>query len=232
MELTLESAFSPGGLVGNLSYVLLIASMAMRNMFWLRVLAIFSGLCGIAYDVIWLSNPVGVFWETAFTLTNVIQWLLLVREDRRLRLSLEEVAIWKAFFPNLTARECKKLFLASERLDWQAGQTLIRRGEKVGRIYMLLSGDVSIQVDGREVSRCGPGDLLGEMSFLSGEPANADTVFDSDAILLQVEQEQLASLIRGSEELGHSINNLISRNLVKKLGKQNLRQLGLDPLPA
>ena len=50
MELTLESAFSAGGLLGNLSYLLLIASMAMRDIFWLRVLAIFSGLTGIAYE--------------------------------------------------------------------------------------------------------------------------------------------------------------------------------------
>lgn len=225
MELTLESALSPGGLVGNLSYVLLIASMAMRRMFWLRVLAIGSGLAGIAYDVIWLRDPVGTFWESAFTLTNVIQWLALVREDRRLRLSDEETATWKAYFPNLSPRDCKRLFLASRRLDCRRGETLIRRGQSVDNIYVLLSGDVAIRLDGVEVSRCGPGDLLGEMSFLSGEPASADTVMLSDGVLMEVDQGQLANLIRGSDELGYSINNLISQNLVQKLSRQNQREL-------
>ena len=224
MELTLESALSPGGMVGNLSYVLLIASMAMRRMFWLRVLAIGSGLAGIAYDVIWLRDPVGTFWESAFTLTNIIQWMLLIREDRKLRLSPEEFSTWKAFFPSLSARECKQLFIASRHLDGRAGEILIRRGQVVKNIYILLTGEVSIRLDDVEVSRCGPGDLLGEMSFLSGEPASADTVMTADCAMMEVDQNHLASLIKGSDELGRSINNLISMNLVQKLNRQTQRE--------
>jgi CRP-like cAMP-binding protein len=229
MELTLAAAFSPGGLVGNLSYVLLIASMAMRNMFWLRVLAIFSGIAGIAYDVIWLRDPVGAFWETTFTLTNIVQWLLLVREDRRLLLSENEGILWRKYFPRLRARECKKLLLASTRTRVRRGDKLIRHGESVSKIYMLLSGDVSIQVEGREVSRCDPGDLLGEMSFLTGEPASADTVMLSDGDLLEISQDQLSNLVRSSEDLGSSISQLLSSNLVNKLRKQNLRNLNAAP---
>jgi len=75
MELTLESAFSTGGMVGNASYILLIASMLMRDMFWLRLLAIFSGIVGVCHDAIWLTDPVSTFWESLFTLINLVQWI-------------------------------------------------------------------------------------------------------------------------------------------------------------
>ena len=223
MELTLESALSPGGMVGNASYVLLILSMAMRRMFMLRVLAILSGIAGIAYDVIWLSDPVGTFWETCFTLTNIIQWLLLVREDRKLRLTQEEKVLWEKYFPDLQSTECKQLFLASKKVVGRAGDMLIKQGEPVSHIYIVLAGVVDIKLAGTKVSECGPGDLLGEMSFLTGDPATADSQLASDAQLLRVEQENLSTLIRSSDELGHSINKLISRNLVNKLSKQTQR---------
>lgn len=75
MERTVDSLFSPGGLVGNLSYIVLIVSMSMRDIFWLQLIAIFSGLTGIAHDMVWLNDPVGAFWESAFTLINVMQWI-------------------------------------------------------------------------------------------------------------------------------------------------------------
>ena len=54
MELTLESAFSVGGLVGHTSYLLLVVSMLMRRMFWLRVFVIASAIVAITYDAVWL----------------------------------------------------------------------------------------------------------------------------------------------------------------------------------
>lgn len=83
MELTLESALSPGGLLANLSWLLLVASMATRSMLRLRILAILSGLTGVAYDVFWLHDPVGTFWESGFVLVNLGQWIWLIRERRR-----------------------------------------------------------------------------------------------------------------------------------------------------
>jgi len=49
VELTLESAFSTGGLVGHFAYMLLVLSMVMRRMIWLRILVILSALVAIAY---------------------------------------------------------------------------------------------------------------------------------------------------------------------------------------
>lgn len=72
MELTIESALSPGGLVGHTSYLLLVVSMLMRRMWLLRILVIASSLVAITYDMVWLKDPVGVFWESLLVSVNVI----------------------------------------------------------------------------------------------------------------------------------------------------------------
>ena len=90
MELTLESAFSVGGLVGHASYLLLVVSMLMRTMFWLRILVIASACVAITYDAVWLKDPVGVFWETTLVLVNIVQIVILWRADRIARFTEEE----------------------------------------------------------------------------------------------------------------------------------------------
>lgn len=221
MELTLESAFSTGGIIGNLSYILLIVSMAMRRIFWLRSLAIVSGLTGIAYDLFWLNNPVGVFWETLFTVTNLVQWLLLIRDDNRMKLTDQERVIWQDHFANLSSKECKQLLSNSEQVLAQDNQVVIREGEKVSSIYFVLEGQIDITLDGEKVSECGPGDLLGEMSFLTGQAASADSIARQDSQLLKISQEQLATLVKAQPEFGFAITNHISLNMAAKLSRQN-----------
>ena len=41
---------------------------------------------------------------------------------------------------------------------------------------MILSGEVTVRIDGEERARLGKGDFFGEMSLLLGEPPTADVV--------------------------------------------------------
>ncbi|MEO1158958.1 MAG: cyclic nucleotide-binding domain-containing protein, partial [Pseudomonadota bacterium] len=73
MELTLESAFSTGGMVGHFAYLLLVVSMLMRRMFLLRIFVILSATIAIAYALFWLKDPIGVFWESLLVVVNAVQ---------------------------------------------------------------------------------------------------------------------------------------------------------------
>ena len=54
MELTLASAFSQEGLLGHAAYVLLVLSMLMRTLLWLRLLVIASAILG---DILRCLHP-------------------------------------------------------------------------------------------------------------------------------------------------------------------------------
>src|SRR6266566_2161287 len=78
-----NSEFITRFIVGDLEYVLLIISMLMTRMLMLRAVAVSSGVAGAAYSFVWLSDPVGTFWEVTFTLVNIGQITLTNRRSIR-----------------------------------------------------------------------------------------------------------------------------------------------------
>lgn len=56
------------------------------------------------------------------------------------------------------------------------GSVLVQEGSRIEAIYLVLSGVLSVTLGGaagREIARLGPGQVVGEMSFLEDRPASA-----------------------------------------------------------
>lgn len=61
----------------------------------------------------------------------------------------------------------------------KSGTRLITRGEEIGNLYIVLAGHFSIVGDldnHREIARIGPGEIVGEMSFLESYPPSVSVV--------------------------------------------------------
>jgi len=217
MELTLDSLLSPGGLLGNLSYVLLIVSMAMRDMFWLRLIAIGSGVTGIVYDAWWLHNPVGVFWESCFTLINAIQWGVLLHERKRVTLTPDESRLKLFLFPTISNGAFRRLLGIATLHETTPGTVLIRQGERVDRLLVLTDGVAEIRVGDTVVATCRAGDLVGELSLLSNSPATATVTTHTVARYFSFEQLAVRSLLERSEELSRAFSTMLSADLARKL---------------
>jgi hypothetical protein len=154
MEISIASAFTPGALVGNASYVLFIASMAMRDIFRLRLLAPCSGATGIAYDAIWLLNPVGIFWVSSFTLVKRTQWIALSIE--RKRATLCQVALRDSAFSTLPNVDVLKLLAPAQRRTPEHLPSLIEKGRDVTYLYLAEHGQATVVLaksKSRSVSR-------------------------------------------------------------------------------
>ena len=217
MELSIDSLFSAGGLVGNLSYVLLIVSMAMRDIFWLRLIAIFSGVTGVAYDALWLYDPVGVFWESCFTLVNAFQWAWLVYDKRNAILSLEEERLREFLFPSLEKPIFRKLLDVGAVRDVPANTDLTRQGEPVPRLLLITHGSADVDVNGEIISTCRAGDLVGELSFLTKRAATATVTTTTRVRLHSFETHALGALLKKSDELNRAFAQMCNANLVDKL---------------
>src|SRR5215203_2680852 len=73
----LRDLSNPVILFGHFTYFLLIVSVLMRRMVWLRVLAVASGITKIIYRAFLVLDPVSVLWETIFVLVNIIQLVII-----------------------------------------------------------------------------------------------------------------------------------------------------------
>ncbi len=217
MELTLESALSPGGLVGHASYLLLVISMLMRSMTWLRILVIASAFTAIAYDTIWLKDPVGVFWETLLVTVNIIQigreWL----RERRARFSAEERRFLQSRLGALSRAEARRLLNMGLWIDAEPGVVLTTEDKPVDHLAYLVQGAVDIFLNGHKVGQCLPGNYVGEMSILGNAPASATAVVSEPARYWLIPSKQIRRLQQSDPEIAAAFQAGMARDLRKKI---------------
>jgi len=142
--------------------------MLMRRMIWLRTLAVASGLKKIIYRAFLVLDPVRVVWEAVFVAVNLAELAIIWYAEYRHRFT-EEGNYFAASMPAGTERSAiKKLLEHSELVRFEPGELLTRQGEPVGLLLYLADGIVKVEADDRLVAICGPGDYIGELSFLGG----------------------------------------------------------------
>jgi CRP-like cAMP-binding protein len=217
MELTLESAFSTGGLVGHTSYLLLVISMLMRTMFWLRIFVIASALVAITYDAVWLKDPVGVFWEATLLIVSVVQITLLWRENRVARFTEEERLFRDTRLRGMAEGEARRLMNAGAWADLPDGEVLTVEGQPPAHLAFVASGSIGIHVNGRRVAECGPGAFVGEMSLVDEGTASATARVEGAARVWRIPVARLESLRQSRPEQTAALDASIARDIRGKL---------------
>jgi hypothetical protein len=223
LDLTLESAFSTGGLVGHLAYLLLVLSMLMRSLFWLRVIVIASALTAILYAGIWLRDPVSLFWESALVVVNVVQITIEWRSNRKARFSPEEQAFVDARLQGLGRFEARRLLDLGRWVEAPVGQTLTVEGRPVPDLVYLVEGTVAIRVGGRRVATCSPGSFVGEMSLVGSDMASATAETETPARYWAIPTKTVTELREQNTRLAAALEVAIAHDLKSKIVAANLR---------
>lgn len=217
----LKSIEDPVLMFGHFTYALLIISMLMRNIVWLRVLAVGSGVAKIVYRQFFVYDPVSVLWEAVFVLVNLSQLFIMAWENRRRRMRPEEQTFIDMFKPQLPHAAAAALLGAGVWKDIEDGASLTREGEPVDALIYIAFGAVRIEAGGRVVAACGAGDFLGEMTWRTSAPATGTAVADGPVRCLYLGRAPLEAALRKRPVLGFAIESGINRNLIDKLVRSN-----------
>ncbi len=217
-----QSLLGDGALVGHASYLLLVASMMMTRMTWLRVLAVGSGVLSIFYSTIWVYDPLSVVWEVLFVATNLAQLALTAYRNSMARFTPEERAFYEIAVPGLAPAQVRRLLKAGRWLDGEAGTVLARQGEPVPNLAFLVSGEVAIKMDDHLVGTCGSGDFVGEISVSTGIPATATAIATTPIRYLAFERRFLMQLLNRAGEIGGALELSFRHGLREKLIRTNM----------
>jgi CRP-like cAMP-binding protein len=89
--------------------------------------------------------------------------------------------------------------LADEDVDWMSasgvretiapGTVLVREGKHIDSLYLLAEGTLQVSISkpqAMEIARLGPGDIIGEISFVDSRPASATVSAFSRCVLLRI----------------------------------------------
>lgn len=86
---------------------------------------------------------------------------------------------------------------AGRRQHLAAQELLIRQGETIGALYIVLSGEMAVTVNGasgeRELNRLGAGEMVGEMSFIDARPPSATVRATAESLVFAIPKDRLAA---------------------------------------
>lgn len=217
----LRGLSDPVILFGHFTYFLLIASMLMRRMVTLRILAVASGLAKIVYRAVFVLDPVSVLWETIFVIVNVVQLLIIWYYEYHHRFD-EEHQHFADNMPDTVDRSAIKRLLDLAELErLEPGRTLTSEGQAVSQLVYIADGIVKVEHADRVVAICGPGDYIGELSFLSGNPASATATVVKPTRALVFDQARLTTAIGTDAQLRRTLESALNKNLAGKLTRSN-----------
>jgi serine/threonine protein phosphatase PrpC len=98
-------------------------------------------------------------------------------------------------------------------------QVVMRQGEIGDTLYVVVQGQVSVQIDNREVAVLSEGEHFGELALIDADPRSATVVAKGFGHLLSIERDVLREYCLMEPALG----NLVLWKLVATLGRR-LRQ--------
>jgi len=80
-------------------------------------------------------------------------------------------------FSGLSDRQLKLIAHATKELAIADGTVLIEQGQNMTHMSVIATGEAVVTVDGTEVGRVGPGDVIGELSLIDEANASATVTF-------------------------------------------------------
>ncbi|QHJ00278.1 cyclic nucleotide-binding domain-containing protein [Xylophilus rhododendri] len=123
-------------------------------------------------------------------------------------------------FGLLTAEQAQFLSTSVSKRRFRRGEALVERGQRSDAFFVLISGRARVIVAderGREVifASLRPGDPVGEMSLIDGEPHSATVQAETQTDVLALDREAFLRCLPPEGSVGHAVLVGLVRRLRK-----------------
>ena len=126
-------------------------------------------------------------------------------------------------FAGLTNEERDALKSAASLRHCKAGESIIEQGKPLDRIFIVVEGQTEVKVNGKTVATLPEQSVVGEVEFLDKLPASADVVALKEALLIELNNAELISLMKKQPRLGYVVMSEIAKMEAQRLRAMNLK---------
>ena len=124
--------------------------------------------------------------------------------------------IFKTKFSNMTHREFLYFWSLGKQHDI-SDTKIINEGEHQKSIFLILSGQALVQRDKRVIATLNRPEFVGEISFITREPASADVNSKGKMFYIEWDQKELRRLKISNPSFWTKLNQILGEDLAKKI---------------
>ena len=219
----LAEALTPGGLLGQVPFALLVAAVLSTRASRMRPLIAMAALVGLIHAVAVGGSTIGVIWWGLLLAATLLVIGRRAAENAKVRFTDEEEQMLRGVFSALPRSRARHLLDQGFWLTGNDGDVLTREDEPVTHLYYLAAGQARVMSHGRPVGACRPGDLVGEITFLSGDQASATVVLTGPARFWCAPAGVLKPYMQAHEDVRLALEQGFARSLKAKLRQSNER---------
>lgn len=139
-------------------------------------------------------------------------------DDSRIREVLARVPL---FAEVLDEALLHALAAKSRAVTFTPGMTLMAEGDFGSTMFAIAVGDVSVTATGRkgderEVAGLGPGDIVGEMSLMTGQRRTATVTAETDVQAIEISKVALEDVLMRAPELIDQFGAVLARRQAER----------------
>jgi CRP-like cAMP-binding protein len=191
----------------------------------LRLLAMASGVVVLAASLL-MSNLIAAGIALVMLILNAVQLSRLGGIGNSGDFTDDEKLMHDTVLPSLDTIEARRLMAQGEWRTALQGAELMQENQRMPELVYVARGAAVVEMGGKLVGVCGPGDFLGEMSFMSGQPASATVRVANKTSYCAFDRAQLSGFLDDNPELRSALEASFNRNLAGKLVRMNATASG------
>jgi CRP/FNR family cyclic AMP-dependent transcriptional regulator len=134
-------------------------------------------------------------------------------------------------FANIDPVKLKLMAFASERIIFQAGQSLFEHGDEGDAAFIIVDGEADVQVDTPAgpltVAKVAKNDIVGEIAILCDVPRTATVMATSELTTLRITKDLFFRMITDFPEMGIEVMRVLAHRLEQTTTQLRKAQSGV-----
>ena len=200
-----------------------LAALVARSRLASHLLLGLAGGFGLIYGLS-QHGPFATILPFLILIVAAVQTASLIAANRAARFTAEEDAMLAGPLAGLGRAQARRLLDQGMWMHGRAGDVLTREGDPVGALTWLASGAAEVIAHGAEVGAVGPGQLVGEATILSIDPATATVRLTEDSHFWCAPAKALTAYLAAQPRTRAALERGFSISLKDKLKQMNRRR--------
>ncbi len=173
---------------------------------------------------LFFSFPSFTFLLPIVLIAGIVLWVLFRRRSQNQRVDSEkpwEMLRQLSWLAGLSDEEFRKVARSFRLRSFPKGAMLLKEKEPDNGLFLIVEGEVKVEIRGIIMGEAGAGKLLGEMAFLTGHPRTATVLAETAVKVLWIKRAALRYVMKKSPQLENGLWEFASmRYAMNLLGKR------------